>query len=592
MSDTIAVANVATRFVVDPSVSGLSSISRQIANISGQITGMGRLFSIVAGGAGLERLVGSVIKLNSSLQDATFGMATLFSAIDHRKFTNAMSLARTEIQGLREDAAKGAGGLKDYLDSYQRIFAPARQAGGSLNQIRELNRLVVAAGFARGMGPQGASQAASSVARAVGGNVSLRNAPVVAEALASIGVNLAQFRAESPEQRLQTLIKAFGSFKEAADAMGKTWSSRIETFTNSIQNFALEVSGGLFDQWNDDLGQINDWLGKNRVILDDIAGRIGSRLLSVFQQLSQDPGGTLAAAVGVGAGLTAGGAAARAASGLKLSAPMMAPAGAVWNASAGRYQLSSGKFAAPVPLGGGGVVSAGIGGLATFGWVAAIAAAVAAVAAFVSGSVAAAAARFPNLVARIGASFGQLALEAANLWKSFSNFIMHNPIMLGLGKALLIAADGIVMAAGKTMRILSIFIDFFTDMISIVSGPVLSAVDSARQGHFTEAKAFMDTAGVLVDAASLRAAGGFKNLMRDSAIIVAPGTNAPSGGKSDEDRDKPGNITNINGPITVKVVAEKLDDPNSVASTFEAILEKIRQFPTVSGSARLVPRPG
>jgi hypothetical protein len=62
------------------------------------------------------------------------------------------------------------------------------------------------------------------------------------------------------------------------------------------------------------------------------------------------------------------------------------------------------------------------------------------------------------------------------------------------------------------------------------------------------------------------------------------------GPKDDSKFDLPP-VNNFNGPITVTIEAERLDDPNVVAVTMETVLKRLQEHPRAAARSRYAPKP-
>lgn len=360
MSDYV----VRARFVVkDDSGDGMKSAGDKVEGLRSSIFDLGSTVTRVLGAlgvsVGLGTLARGIISLNGGLQEANAGMATLLSANYGMEGIEALKLARGIVGDLRKDAAVGVGELSDYMGGLQTIMGPGLRTGASLQQLRELTRNMLTAGNAL-RGQEGMGLAAFDVQQALMGQVGDRTTPIVMQALGAAGITADAFRKLRPEERIGTLNSAFGVFAEGAKLMGQTWGAQMSTFQDQLKELARTATSPLFDRWSEQLKRANEWLAKNQDRLEAIAGKIGDKLVALWDHLVERAGtyatlvgaaGTAPMFRGAGAGLMAGTAA---------GAGMLE-----------RGRLGLAKFLFPAQtayfMGGGGMSGAGAGASALFG---------------------------------------------------------------------------------------------------------------------------------------------------------------------------------------------------------------------------------
>lgn len=557
----------ATKYVIDTTfrvgehVPGLAGFERRMAGVVGGIgSSLSRSLSTglaaAAGGVGLAAVTKAVVGLHTEVQNAEMGIGSLISALTHKDMVSSLRLARDEVKLLQKDAAAGAGGLQDYIQGFQTIFAPATSAGADRDRIRNLNRLTLNAGFAM-RGKEGLFLAPMDVQQALTAGVGDRTTPIANQALRSIGVTNEKFNAMKPAEQLKTLEKAFGSFAAAADVMSQSWDARLATMLDNVKGLAREVTRPLFDAWSEDLATVNDWLVSNHDELMRIADTVGSRLVGAYQRLKDETGpGGLAGGAGalVGAGV-----------GMRVAKPLGSSiSGALAASRGGQIGGLVGSAGAALGMSGATLLTGGI------------ALAVVATLALIGTAIASAAAKYPkhageamDSLYRLGDSFGALA-------GSVTNLITENPILLSFGDTLL--------TEGKK----------FADALAVVVDVTTLAVDAMSElsGAKENPGGFMGSMNHLGNGVLRRIMGsewmykhGFGNASLEGMLGFTP---------VEPPKDPPTNKheTNIYGPVTVKVEAERLDDPYLVATTFDAAMRKVSEHRRRSLGPRLVPRPG
>lgn len=284
------VYNVITRYRVD----GLAQARTEASAMKGAFSDIGKtlkdsLFSVrnvMAGGlvtAGLAQAATGLVGLNSTLEQSSLSIATLFNVNNVYKFSDALVAAKGTFTDLRADAAAGLGELQDYLGVYQQILSPSLQTGASLDGIRQLNKLLVAGGFAL-RGKEGPQLAGFDVQQALTTGVGQRTTPIVNQALQAIGVTTEAFNALAAPERFQMLLKAFQAFEPAIAAQSKSWEGVSSTFRDTVKEVAASATQPLFVRWTQDLIRVNEWLGHNGAELERIEAKVGGALVAVWER--------------------------------------------------------------------------------------------------------------------------------------------------------------------------------------------------------------------------------------------------------------------------------------------------------------------
>jgi hypothetical protein len=289
---------IVSRIVVrDAAGPGAESVQRRLAEVerSGERVGrsitqaLGGALAGVAGGVGLGFLARGLVRINAEIQSAEVGLATLFAANYGVGAADALGIARDSLAGLRQDAAAGVGELADYLRTFQTVLGPGLQLGATTDVLRELTRNALAAGYAL-RGQQGMATVGFDAQQALTGQVGDRTTPIVMQALQAAGITAEAFRALDPAERVEALNRGFATFSTGVSLMGQTWDAQMSTLKDTITDRLRDVTRPVFDRWSDQLRGANAWLEAHRDILTDIAGRVGDRLLTLWDALIQSAG--------------------------------------------------------------------------------------------------------------------------------------------------------------------------------------------------------------------------------------------------------------------------------------------------------------
>lgn len=338
----------------DATASGADSASRRLTQVEGNARRVGmsisgtlaRAFAVLGGAAGIGVAVRGMIGLNSEIQTAKVGLATLFSAMTGAGIGTSLGLARKEVQALQKDAAHGVGELTDYLAAFQGVLGPGLAAGKTTDQLRELTRNALAAGFAL-QGQRGLRNAPIDIQQALTSGAGDRITPIVSTALKAVGMTNEAFNKLTVAKRIDELNKAFGAFGPGVAVMGQTWEAQFSTLSDNVKNIIRGVSSPIFDRWTEGLRNVNAWLEKNADTMTRMVDDTGQKLLRLWDDLvsrgqslartfAPVAAGGMAANAATGLGGAAG--AAGGAAGLAELVPVLAAVGLAGGAIVGAFR--------------------------------------------------------------------------------------------------------------------------------------------------------------------------------------------------------------------------------------------------------------
>ena len=551
------------------------NVKRVVETANSAGLSIGRLFALIGGAAGIGYAVRGMIGLNSQIQDATIGMASLLNASTGTPMDRSIRIARTQLQGLREDAAKGAGELTDYTAGFQVLLNPGLTAGKSLAQIRELTRTAIGAGFAL-RGVEGIQYAPRDVQQALTGQLGERTTPIVFQALRAARIDVEKFRRESTAAKFDDLTKAFGKFGPGIEAMGKTWSAQFATLEDNVKETIRAVTGPLFDRWTKDLVKVNDWLKVNKGHLAEIAESWGKRLVAMWDVLIKRAG-TYASLVAASAVIPYAGQA-RASVGAA-----MAEGGIL--AKLGGAAVSGAK---------GGVMAAGIAGSGSIGmaWGAltgGVAGALKAVGAamgpiaIVAGAVVVAFLAIKGAIGEFHGVTGYFMRAVGRLMESFGNLGGAFESLTGQGSILNLVGAALVGTLGGLVDALTLVVNAVASVVTVIGGLLRFLGAGAEM-------TYLFLTGDLKGATKKQREfeGAFPEMGASLSKIWGMGEKGPylskngvrrRGGDLDK-LDTPSNVTNINGPITMHVKTEVNADPARVMVALNEGVDRLRVFAT------------
>jgi hypothetical protein len=557
----------------------LSRVGAHADTVGMQIGGaLTRGLSVLAGGYVMGRITSGIIGIQTEIQEAQYGLASLFNVTYSTPMTDALKQARTEIQGLKTDAAQGVGELQHYLGAYQMLLGPAAAAGATKDQIRELTRQSLSAGFAM-RGQEGLVLGPMDVVQALTGGVRERQTPYAMAALRASGMDPKAFNKLSTPEKLKELTKAFGAFEAGVELMGRSWSAQMGTFRDHIKDVLRSVTAPIFDKWSDQLRVANDWLGKNRSTMADMAERTGPRLVAVWENLVENAAayaGLVGAAGFVGMG--GPGMASGAYRGGRGAYGQVAGA-AAWGASLPGRKGFFGKMAG--------------GGAAALGEIGVILRPLVAVFSKLAGpigivvvafqAVVGAFQEFPTVVFFITTWWAILMESFAQLGGAFGMLTGEGSALNLVGGALGLAFGGLLMIFTVIVKVIATVVaalGMFVQVIGrlakalffVVTGQFGKAGDEVAGIGATSGSDFIDKVhGIWTSWGVDGAGGGYDPLV----VPDAPGKKPP-----------PQNV-NI-GKVEIHNNLETNEDPARVAQSFDQLLDRISRYRT---QPRRIPTP-
>ncbi|MEY2668549.1 MAG: hypothetical protein RJA59_1187 [Pseudomonadota bacterium] len=534
---------IRTRFETPGEIPGFRGITAQLGGISSQISGLGNaLTGALAGAAsiqGLRTMIGGVLELHSAFEDTKIGIAGMMNAITGAGMDRSLQTAEATMGRLRKAAAVGAGEFEDYSKGFQMLVGPGMSlAGRSSTDVEEMVKLAIGAGAASGRGPEGMQLALQDVLQGLSGGAGDRTTPILNNLLGVIGSSSKELNAMTEPERWATITRALETMKPAIEAQGKTWNAQMSTFKDSLRNIVMEGTGSLFSTWTEDLQAANKWLEANRGIMEDMAIRLGARLKDAWSGARGNATGLAAG----GAGLAAAGVGARAGG-------LLAGAAGV---AGGAGMLLAGGIGAFVGFIGTAVTTA----VSTFSW----------------------------LRQYLAGSFYQLTEAFFGLGARIARFA-QSPIMAWIGA-------GFGATIGFFLNVLTVFvrgINTFIDMFALGADMWLAVVEGLAAVASGDAKGAMAANNRFWNLYDQQAAT-FTKAFDDMSILddlTAPpppilstgGVDDPGG--ADGSGLKPPPVINVG---KVEIRAERMDDPATVASSFEQLTEYLMKYPRGTGA--------
>lgn len=242
---------------------------------------LGRITSMLAGGAGLYQANKSFITFNSNMEQAQITMAGMMDQAGRGDFVGNLKEASELVKQMQLDARASVGTTEDFVQMATTIVQPLMAAKGSMQDLRDMTRQTVIASRAMGIG---ADVAGRDVGQALMGRYNTVD-PFLSRILPAIGYageeGRAKWRALSQAEHLSELRRALGSkgIKAMGAAQETSYEGAFSTLKDNIQIALGKVGMPLFKAVTAELNQWNKWIDANQGKIHTMAVEIGGDLL-------------------------------------------------------------------------------------------------------------------------------------------------------------------------------------------------------------------------------------------------------------------------------------------------------------------------
>lgn len=269
----------------------------QITVGAGGGTGAGAVArgTLIAGaaqaGAGLlvSGIAGATRGLRSAameIENATVGTASILRALDKSDPAQAMNDARGIVGNLRQTAARAPGELQDYLEGFQRMLVPLRQAGMSNAEIQQMTAATVAYGFSQ-RGAEGGRLAPMDVVQALTSGISDRATPMAIQALNMAGITKDEFRGANTAEQAKMLLRGFKTFDASIEMMGRTVEAQESQLKDRLKQLVTTLGGPGWERYRGTLNRVNGALDENEQRYGELSDAIGRTIDGGFGRLTE-----------------------------------------------------------------------------------------------------------------------------------------------------------------------------------------------------------------------------------------------------------------------------------------------------------------
>lgn len=586
---------VPVEFFARPGIRGLSGVTASIRKLNSTVNSIfyGAIFLGLQ--HSLMRAARGFIALNTEIENAQVGIAGLLTGLTGAPIATTMKVARQEVAYFRREAAKLPGDLPDYIQAFQLVAGPAFRAGATRDEARRLARLSVLAGSLTPTG-RGMKTLPIDVLQALAGSAHQTN---TRDLLTLLGMDAKAFNKLSQPERLKTLLEGLGRLEPAAVVAGFTWDAQFATLQDTIKQILRTLSGPMFSAAKRGLISLNDILDRNFKKWEFFLAHVGTDLVYWTQSAGRAiakfdfagwtkaafKGGSLmfGMATGVGiAGLVASG--------------IGGVLGTLIGASAGTM------MAGPAGTVAGGFAGSAIGSLISLSVFTQLAPVLTTFFGALYQAAASFLTKFPGHVVLLVYSIGSALWELGRSIYYMFSIVADNPVTFAVMLGVIDLTIGALLTLADTLRTFADTARTVHTVLNVLTGGLERRWGAGR----TVAGALMLPFVSPFGAALLATRRDYGNAsskqvdkLRWERVFGKGPRMSPFTGILDEE----GNVdfqkfldflsgvgdTNINGPVTIQITAERLDNPDLVARSFQEAMEYLRDF-RQSGRSVFFPR--
>lgn len=545
---------VHTHFTVNQNIAGLANIENRLQRLNRVVNAVGRSFAVISAGVGLRRLAGAFFSIHTEIEDAKIGLAGLMTAITNMPAPVALERAAAAMEVMRKAARDGPGELPEYMQSLQTIYSKVIRGGGTQEDAEKLARLAVVANYS--LNAQGKkSTLPIDVGQALSQGIGAYTTRHLNELLGAIDPKYAdpkKFNKMPYRERLEVVTKALERMQSATDLFSQTWSAQSSTMRDNLRELGRQASSGLFEDVKSDLIRVNQLMAANTDEINQWAHGIDRALVRTYElgkQKVMDP--SFRQGVGQTAGTGIGGLIGR-------------NLGFAWTAMKGVPGV--GQVINVLTL-----IGAAIGNVM---------------------------AKYPKDTAAFVASLQRMGAAVGDFFFQFTKLLVDNPASVWVARTILVTLTDFINALAGLLELLNRLLTGINSLID--------RVPDVPDGVGNITKMFPTFTDWLLNprwtAQPLPISGpGFVTLFPDFRDPVQPPAaetldellkrmEYPPQSYNDDYLTGPGD-TNLNGPITIIIKAERVDNPDLVARSFREAAERFQEFRR-GGRSHLVPKPG
>lgn len=258
--------------------SAAAGFVRQLAGVAAAYVGFRAI------GGAMRGLVRESISFNAELESTRIGLASVISGVEGISFAEGLERGGRIFEQIREDAIHSTATTQEMFGIFQSIVGPIRAAGSSMDSVRTITQDTVTAASALGVD---FGQAQRDIGMMVRGAAGMDTR--MFSLMTSMGL-ITQSTEEwnqqmSAQERIAALTTALGSFSEAGDAYGRSWTGLTSSFRDITGQFIATLGAPVFERLKGAMAGFNTALLENRGRIEEILTATGTRIAIVLDRV-------------------------------------------------------------------------------------------------------------------------------------------------------------------------------------------------------------------------------------------------------------------------------------------------------------------
>jgi hypothetical protein len=274
---------------------GLNGIARSANQAAGAVSGLGLgvrgLAASIGGIAVMSKAKDVFIGFNSEIENSKISIAAVSQMFNGGTFAGAMKEAEGVFSVYQEAAKASTATTKEFLEMHKMIAPVMTQSGASMSGLMDVVKGATVAAPIFGVRPD---MLANDLRAMLQGAVTNRDLSANIM-VSSLGLDRETFNKKARANvgfAMETIQKALGSpaIKEAAKAFEGSFAGVTSTLEDTLQILAGQAGQPVFKAITEEVRSINDWLTKNKAIVEAIAKDVGEGLVTGFKSVREAVG--------------------------------------------------------------------------------------------------------------------------------------------------------------------------------------------------------------------------------------------------------------------------------------------------------------
>lgn len=311
------VQNVVTQFNLQDNASGgLASLANNALGVSGAIQGVTQVINLMQAGLGMiQAPVMQAVQAHSRLEETVLGVAGALRAYEavgqttaqiatavraggnqielmSQAFQTAGDASRSIFRQMVSDAATLPGSAQDYVTAFSTALPAALSASrnASLRAITQISNDFTAVALVNQIDAGQAGRDMMLMMQGAAGmdvrTWRLLQPLMHRTARDTAALSAQQFNTLTGQQRFDAIRRALDAYMPLIHEFEGTWSTQMGTFQSLIDQFRLDMSGGIFEALKDGLKSVNTVLSSVLPLAGQLGGAFSLMLRNYVQPLS------------------------------------------------------------------------------------------------------------------------------------------------------------------------------------------------------------------------------------------------------------------------------------------------------------------